>query len=239
MNTPQFRRPSESERERLLANTGGVVASVNSSKREHARLLHGALTNAFGSLGWQVFPEWSVDSLGDAGRGYIDIMMVGDKGDSVAIEVDRVLPRDKSLSNLRCVDALRVVVLRKRGNIAADAFVGVDAIMVAGVGRIYPGSVKPERIARAADADVCPIISKQAEGLLSLISKGHSYEQILRLNPSLTYQSIFAAAREVLSAVEPRKAPHSGRIAGATAHLTRPWRQKGKDPKGEVNTYGG
>jgi uncharacterized protein (DUF433 family) len=45
-------------------------------------------------------------------------------------------------------------------------------------------------------------LSAQSVTVLKLIAKGRSYEQILVLQPDLTYRDIFDAAREALEVTE-------------------------------------
>jgi len=55
-------------------------------------------------------------------------------------------------------------------------------------------------------------LSKKSRTILNLISRGHSYEQILSLHSDLTYKDIFASAEEVLELESSSDISHKDRL---------------------------
>jgi DNA-binding NarL/FixJ family response regulator len=56
-------------------------------------------------------------------------------------------------------------------------------------------------------------LSTQSAAVLKLIAEGHSYEQILALQPDLTYRSIFDAAREALEVTGAMRSDYQERMS--------------------------
>jgi len=88
-----------------------TLAGVN------ARSTQVRVMNALSRDGWKVRWEKPVKSRGDGHSGRIDIIAVKD-GKTVAIEVDRNCPRQKSIAKLNCGDWIKVIALRScRGSV--------------------------------------------------------------------------------------------------------------------------
>ncbi|MEM9951375.1 MAG: hypothetical protein AAF846_07240 [Chloroflexota bacterium] len=58
-------------------------------------------------------------------------------------------------------------------------------------------------------------LSIKAKRILKLITTGHSYEQIISINPQYTYLDIFNAAKEAVELLtdEHEMTPHEARLA--------------------------
>ena len=69
-------------------------------------------------------------------------------------------------------------------------------------------------------------LSQKAVTVLTLIAHGHSYEQLLALEPGLTYLDIFDAAREALALAEDSGHDYHERMADIRTKHSRayePW----------------
>ena len=78
-------------------------------------------------LGLSVRREVRVEDRGDGRPGKLDLVADG-HGLKIALELDRLEPREKSLWKLRRFDGVRVVVLRERGY-SGDTPEGIDAVI--------------------------------------------------------------------------------------------------------------
>jgi DNA-binding NarL/FixJ family response regulator len=56
-------------------------------------------------------------------------------------------------------------------------------------------------------------LSSRSAAVLKLMAEGHTYEQILALNPELTYLDIFSAAREALEVAGEVPSAYEERLA--------------------------
>ena len=90
--------------------------------------LHDAAIRTLSALGFACEREHPVASRGDSRPGRIDVF--ASRGEErIAIELDRLTPREKSLVKLSQVDAVRVVVLRE----AEKAIYQRDGVWIVGV----------------------------------------------------------------------------------------------------------
>lgn len=95
---------------------------------DDARGFQEAVAARLRASGWTVRSEVPVSSRGDGRRGRVDLVAERD-GEVVAIECDRLSPREKSLAKLRAMVAdARLVLLRTPRGVA-----DVDGIAVVGV----------------------------------------------------------------------------------------------------------
>jgi hypothetical protein len=99
-----------------------LVSSVYPDHAKSAQLLAAELLRG---AGFSVVLEVFVPDRGDGSPGRLDLVARCDDG-SVAIELDAVRPRRKSLFKLRQFDGLRVVCLRGR---SCSVPVGIDAVV--------------------------------------------------------------------------------------------------------------
>lgn len=69
-------------------------------------------------------------------------------------------------------------------------------------------------------------LSDKSRQILTLISAGHTYEQILALKPDFTYKDIFGAAEEALEIEISSNSSHQDRLADIKRHYPNayePW----------------
>lgn len=66
-------------------------------------------------------------------------------------------------------------------------------------------------------------LSATSVTVLHMIAQGHSYEQILRQHPALTYPDIFRAAQETLEATETIPSSYHQRVAHIRKTYARPY----------------
>ncbi len=72
-------------------------------------------------------------------------------------------------------------------------------------------------------------LSNKSRQILALISKGHSYEQILSMHPDFTYKDIFSSAQEALELEKPSTTSYQDRLAAIKRkypNAYEPWTQQ-------------
>lgn len=97
-----------------------VVALQGPPLPDEAKAFHDAVETRLQRAGWSVFRECPVRVPGVQRRGRIDLLAIRG-GQGVAIECDRLTPRQKSLAKLRASTADHRVVLLRGGNYDGDA----------------------------------------------------------------------------------------------------------------------
>jgi hypothetical protein len=106
-----------------------LVSQLSPKSRGNAADLQTQVANLLGSLGFQVRWEVPVSDRGDGKTGYLDLVARKD-GFTVAIELDCVKPRKKSLMKLRAYRCdFRLVVLRRGAERIPDLFEGIDMVL--------------------------------------------------------------------------------------------------------------
>ncbi len=72
-------------------------------------------------------------------------------------------------------------------------------------------------------------LSNKSRQILTLISKGHSYEQILSMHRDFTYKDIFSSAQEALELEDPSATGYQDRLAAIKQkhpNAYEPWTQQ-------------
>jgi hypothetical protein len=101
----------EAEAIRILED---VVQSIPTARRQSAKSFHDAVDLSLVQRGWRVHREFRAPRRGDDhGGGLIDLVITSPI--RMAIEIDNISPRQKSLFKLRDFVGLRVVILRTAG----------------------------------------------------------------------------------------------------------------------------
>ncbi len=84
-------------------------------------------------------------------------------------------------------------------------------------------------------------LSNKSRQILTLISKGHSYEQILSLHRDFTYKDIFSSAQEALELENPSAASYQDRLAAIKQkypNAYEPWTQQQEELLRELHGSG-
>jgi hypothetical protein len=116
------------DREFMLTAIEGLVSEIPSEAKRSAKLFHFTLIAKIREMGWQCQQEYTLKGQ-DQPTGRVDVYISHPA--PVAIELDRLSPRDKSITKLRSITALRIIILRECAH-WADHIDGIDAILACG-----------------------------------------------------------------------------------------------------------
>lgn len=124
--THPISRPSGRDLETVLSSVREVIGNLPPTAE--AGQLEDRARDALAGLGWDVRQQYPVEDRGDGRRGFVDLLATTPEGWSVALELDRVEPRDKSIEKLRQVPGVRIIVLRE-GPSWEHPPEGIDAVI--------------------------------------------------------------------------------------------------------------
>jgi len=114
--------------------------------------MHKSVERQLLALGWSVEREFEVPDRGDGKSGRIDLVVTAPH--RIAIELDYLEPRVKSLMKLKTFDGDRAVVLRRNGN---DRMIdGTLVLCLAAPQPLRP----PQRDLRTTRTDVAPDLNR-------------------------------------------------------------------------------
>lgn len=114
----------------LIETLTGVISEMPPASKKSAQLFHYTLAALLEEMGWRLKKEFMVEEQANGRRGFCDILVTYPA--PLAIELDRVSPRMKSIMKLKEVSATRVIVLRESTE-WTNSIEGIDAVLCAGV----------------------------------------------------------------------------------------------------------
>lgn len=217
----------------VLQDLRHVLWLMPEERCRDAKQFHDALFLSLQQLGWSVTREYPVQDRGDGRRGVVDLFVSAPA--ILAMELDAVSPRQKSIAKLKSMDAQRVIVLRT-GPKDNPAPAGIDAVIGTGYQGRHAPSVRGTRLPedwQPSPDDLAWAKAKGFDTLLDLTLETEAFSKYWRsasaratkLNWSLTWQNrmIEQAQRAMRYQARASPVPTGQAVAnGCVGYPTRP-----------------